>query len=93
MYVKYLGSFSNDHGDGNKNVKEKATGLISKTATFKTLHVQHTFCNIPSPFGHDCEVKFPQVTFYGGCKQVILYSSKLVFGRQEFKSRNDTSED
>ena len=66
---------------------KKATGLISKTATFKTLLVQHIFCNIPSPSGHDFDVKFPQATFNGGCKQVILYSSQLVFGRQEFKSR------
>ena len=34
-----LGTFSNDDGDGNENVK-KAIGLVRKTTT---LHVQHTF--------------------------------------------------
>ena len=35
-----LGSFSNDDGDGNEDVK-KATGLLRKTTT---LHVHHAFC-------------------------------------------------
>ena len=34
-----VGSFSNDDGDGNENVK-KAIGLLSKTTS---LHVDHTF--------------------------------------------------
>ena len=38
-FASILGSFGNDNGDGNKNVK-KAVGLISKTTT---MHVQHTF--------------------------------------------------
>ena len=38
-FASILGSFGNDNGDGNKNVK-KAVGLINKTTT---MHVQHTF--------------------------------------------------
>ena len=44
FFVKFMlyliGSFSNDDGDGNKNVK-KAIGLIIITTV---LHVQHPFC-------------------------------------------------
>ena len=56
---------------------KKATGLISKTAPFKTLHVQHTFSYIPSPPRHDCDVKFPQATFYVGCTKLFFIPLNL----------------
>ena len=40
-----LGSFSNDNGDGNENVK-RAIGLLIKTIT---LHVHHAFLYISLP--------------------------------------------
>ena len=43
-----VGSFSNDDGDGNENVK-KAIGLLSKTTS---LHVHHTFLYISLPLLH-----------------------------------------
>ena len=44
-----LGSFSNDDGDGNEDVKE-AIGLLRKTTT---LHVHHTFLYISLSSLHD----------------------------------------
>ena len=35
------------------------------TAT-RMLHVQHTFLYISLPSLHDCDVKMPNFTFYGG---------------------------
>ena len=43
------GSFSNDDGDGNEDVK-KAIGLLRKTTT---LHVHHAFLYIFLPSLHD----------------------------------------
>ena len=60
-----VGSFSNDDGDGNENVK-KAIGLLSKTTS---LHVPHAFLYISLPLLHDYDVKMPSFTFYGGRKQ------------------------
>ena len=54
------GSFSNDDGDGNQDVK-KAIGLLRKTTT---LHVHHAVLYISLPSLHDYDVKF-----YGGRKQ------------------------
>ena len=54
-----LGSFSNDDGDGNQDVK-KAIGLLRKT---ETLHVRHAFLL------HDYDVEIPNCKFYGGRKQ------------------------
>ena len=59
-----VGSFSNDDGDGNENVK-KVIGLLSKTTT---LHVHHAFLYISLPLLHDYDVKMPSFTFYGGRK-------------------------
>ena len=64
MYT--LGSFSNNDGDGNQDVK-KAIGLLRKTPT---LHVHHAFLYISSPSLHDYDVKMPNYKFYGGRKQV-----------------------
>ena len=61
-----VGSFSNDDGDSNDNIK-KALGLLSKTTS---LHMHHTFLYISLPLLHNCDVKMPSFTFYGGCKQV-----------------------
>ena len=47
-------------GDGKENVKK-----ASKT----TLHVHHAFLYISLPSLLDYDVKMPNFTFYGGCKQ------------------------
>ena len=60
-----VGSFRNDDGDGNKNVK-KAIDLLSKTTS---LHVHHAFLYMSLPLLHDYDVKVPSFTFYGGRKQ------------------------
>ena len=60
-----IGSFGNDDGDGNQDVK-KAIGLLRKTTT---LHMHHAFLYISSPSLHDYDVKMPNCKFYGGCKQ------------------------
>ena len=60
-----LGSFSNDGGDGNENVKS-AIGLLSKTTSW---HVHHAFLYISLPLLRDYDVKMPDFTFYGGRKQ------------------------
>ena len=60
-----VGSFSNDDGDGNENVK-KVIGLLSKTTI---LHVHHPFLYISLPLLHDYDMKMPSFTFYGGRKQ------------------------
>ena len=64
-FIKRLGSFSNDSGDGNEN-RKKTIGLISKTTTF---HVYHTFLYISLPLLHDYDVKMPNFTIYGERKQ------------------------
>ena len=70
-----IGSFSNDDGDGNEDVK-KAIGLSSKTTT---LHVHHAFLYISLPSLHDYEVKMSNCKVYGGRKQPTtnLFFSKL----------------
>ena len=65
MGASPLGSFSNDGGDGNQDVK-KAIGLLRKTTT---LHVHHAFLYISLPSLHECDVKMPNCKFYGGRKQ------------------------
>ena len=60
-----IGSFSNDDGNGNEDVK-KAIGLLRKTTT---LHVHHAFLYISSPSLHDYDVKMPNCKFYGGRKR------------------------
>ena len=57
-----LGSFSNDDGDGNQNIK-KAIGLLRKTTT---LDVHHAFLYISLPSLHDYEMKMPNCKSYGG---------------------------
>ena len=56
-----IGSFSNDDGDGNENIKT-AIGLLSKTS----LHVLHAFLYISLLLLLDFDVKVPNFTFYGG---------------------------
>ena len=50
--------------------QKKKKVYIRKTTT---LHVQHTFLYISLPSLHDCDVKFPQVTFRGGRKHRLDY--------------------
>ena len=59
------GTLRSHDGDGNENFR-KAIGLISKT---RILHVYHAFLYISLPALHDCDVKLPKFTFYGGSKQ------------------------
>ena len=59
-----LGSFSNEDGDGNQDVK-KAIGLLRKTTT---LHVHHAFLYISLPSLHDYDV-MPNCKFHGRRKQ------------------------
>ena len=73
-------SCSNDDGDGNEDVK-KAIGLLSKTTT---LHVNHTFSYISSPSLHDCDVKMPNFTFYGGRK---LAAANFSLSKLEINSK------
>ena len=78
------GSFSNDDGDGNPDVK-KAIGLLRKTTT---LHVHHAFLYISLPSLRDYDVKMPNFKFYGGRKQATRISfslSKLECGAQEIR--------
>ena len=59
-----VGSFSNDDGDGNQDVKK---AILLRKAT--TLHVHHVFLYISLPSLHDYDVKMPNCKFYGGRKQ------------------------
>ena len=61
-----VGSFSNDDGGGNENVK-KAIGLLRSKTT--SLHVHDAFLYISLPLLYDYDVKMPSFTFYGGRKQ------------------------
>ena len=63
--VYLLGTLRSNDTDDNENVKKKK-GLISKTAIS---HMHHTFLYISFPFLHDCDVKMPNFTFYGGLKK------------------------
>ena len=65
LQERELGSFSNDDGDGNQDVK-KAIDLLRKTTT---LHVHHAFLYISLPSLHDYDVKMPDCKSYGGRKQ------------------------
>ena len=64
------GSFSNDDGDGNEDVK-KGIGLLRKTTT---LHVNQAFLYISLQSLHDYDVKMPNCKFYGGRKQATTNS-------------------
>ena len=65
LLLKALGSFSNDDGDGNQDVK-KAIGLLRKTTP---LHVHHAFLYSSLPSLHGYDVKMPNCKFYRGRKQ------------------------
>ena len=61
------GSFRNDSDDSDgKDNSKTAIGLLSKTTS---LHVDHAFLFISLPLLHDYDVKMPNSTFYGRCKQ------------------------
>ena len=77
-----VGSFSNDDGDGNENVK-KAIGLLSKTTS---LHVHHAFLYIFLPLLHDYDVKMLSFTFYRGRKTSDdkLFSDKVTSANLSF---------
>ena len=60
-----LGSFSNDDGNNNEDVK-KVIGLFRKTTT---LYVHHAFLYISLPSLHKYNKKMPNCKFYGGRKQ------------------------
>ena len=89
LFIKLIGSFSNDDGDGNENVKT-AIGFLGKTTS---LHVHHAFLYISLPLLHDYDVKMPNFTFHGGRKQATtefafsFYYIKLECGPHEINSR------
>ena len=66
---------------------QKTIGLISKTTTS---HVHHTFLYISFPFLHDYNVKMPNFTFYGECKNNQRWNfislSELEYGALKFNS-------
>ena len=68
-----VGSFSNDDGDGNENVK-KAIGLLSKTTS---LHVHHAFLYIFLPLLHDYDVKMLSFNFIEDVKQATTNFSQI----------------
>ena len=83
---KEIGSFSNEDGNGNQDVK-KAIRLLRKTTT---LHVHHAFLYISLPSLHDYDVKMPNCKFYGGRKQAttnLFFLSKLECGPQVIISK------
>ena len=63
-----IGSFYNDDGDGNEDVK-KTIGLLRTTTA---LHVHHAFLYISLPSLDDYDVKMPNCKFYGGRKQATM---------------------
>ena len=67
LLAKIIGSFSNDDGDSNENVKKKKKKLnhrfIEQNNKFAGAHA---FVYISLPSLHDCDVKMPNFTFYGG---------------------------
>ena len=82
------GSFSNDDGDGNDNVK-KETCFLRKTTT---LQVHNALLYIFSPSLHDYEVKMPSFTFLGeriktNDDEFFLSLSKIQCGPHEIHSR------
>ena len=60
--------FSNNDGDGNKNIKT-AIGLLSKTTS---LLVHHAVLYISLPLLLDYDIKMPHFTFYGGRTRVTM---------------------
>ena len=59
-----LGSFSNDDGNNNEDVK-KVIGLFRKTTT---LHVHHAFLYISLPSLHKYNMKMPNCKFFPSLK-------------------------
>ena len=83
---KLLGSFSNNDGDGNQDVK-KVIGLLHKTTTS---HVHHTFLYISLPSLRDYDVKMPNCKFYEDAskrRRISFSLSQLECGPQEINSR------
>ena len=60
-----IGTFSNDDGDGNQDLK-KVIRLLRKTTT---LHVHHAFLYISLRSLPNYDVKMSNCKFYGGRKQ------------------------
>ena len=58
-YKPVTGSFSNEDGGSDENVK-KAIGLLSKTTR---LHVHHAFSYISLPLLHHHDVRMPNFIF------------------------------
>ena len=84
--VSAVGSFSNDDGDGNQDVK-KAIVLLCKTIT---LHVHHAFLYISLPSLPDYDVKIPIASFMEDVnkrRRISLSPSTLECGPQEINPR------
>ena len=52
--------------------------MTMATAT-RMLHVQHTFLYISLPSLHDCDVKMPNFTFYGGVGEQVMTDFSFSF--------------
>ena len=59
VFSNTTGSFSNDDGNGNEDVKKETCLLRKRT----NLHVHHAFLYIFSLSLHDYDVKMPNFTF------------------------------
>ena len=57
-WQQYIGSLSNDDGDGNENGK-KVIGLDKQNNNFAR---DHAFLHISYPSLHDCDMKLPNFT-------------------------------
>ena len=85
MPGEVLGSFSNDDGDANEDVK-KTIGLLRKTTT---LHVHHAFLYISLPSLHDYDVKMPNCKFTEDVnkrRRISFSLSKVECGPEEINS-------
>ena len=74
-----LESFSNDDGDSSeKGKKNNNNSFIKQNKNFAR---GHAFLYISLPSQHDCDVKMPNLTFYGICKQATgNFSSSFQLG-------------
>ena len=63
-FALHLGSFSNDHGDGNDNDKKSDRIRQAKQQLCTSITLFCTKISLPSI--HDYDVKVPHFTFCGG---------------------------
>ena len=80
----YIGSISNDDGDGNENGK-KSTELDKQNNNFARAF--HAFLYTSLPTLHDCDVKIPNFLFCGELKhKAMTFFPDLRYSLLEFSS-------